>query len=93
MEDTSEVGPGKKPFESGGDEETQTSRHLDSPLKLLQTQPQCEVYPDLRKIIQVSWSGNRPKVGSRALRTISPMFPFAGEVHGRLLAVLQARAV
>lgn len=52
MEDMSEES-GKKPFDSGGDQETKTSKHLDFPLKLLQIQPQCEVYPDLHKIIQV----------------------------------------
>ncbi|XP_056893432.1 KICSTOR complex protein SZT2 isoform X1 [Takifugu flavidus] len=51
MEDTSEES-GKKPFDSVGDQETKTSKHLDFPLKLLQIQPQCEVYPDLHKIIQ-----------------------------------------
>lgn len=52
MEDMSEKS-GKKPFDSGGDQGTKTSKHLDFPLKLLQIQPQCEVYPDLHKIIQV----------------------------------------
>lgn len=66
VEDTSEAGSGKEPFESGGDEETETSRHFDSPLKLLQTQPRCEVYPDLHKIIQVSWSGKMAHGGIRS---------------------------
>lgn len=57
MEDISEVESGKKPFGSGGDEPSKTSRPLDSPLKLLEMQPKCEVYPDLHKIIQVKWSG------------------------------------
>ncbi|CAG01161.1 unnamed protein product, partial [Tetraodon nigroviridis] len=52
MEDASEAESGKKPFDSGGDEETEASRHFDFPLKLLQTQPKCEVYPDLHRIIQ-----------------------------------------
>lgn len=58
MEDAGEES-GKKPFESGGAQERQTSKHQDFPLKLLQTQPQCEVYPDLHKIIQVG-SGQGP---------------------------------
>lgn len=63
MEETGEVG-------SGGLEEP--SRPLDSPLKLLQTQPKCELYPDLHKIIQVSRSGK--KVESRAPEETSLCF-------------------
>lgn len=66
MEDASEAESGKKPFDSGGDEETEASRHFDFPLKLLQTQPKCEVYPDLHRIIQVSWSGKMAQGGIRS---------------------------
>lgn len=32
---------------------SKTTKSLDFPLTLLQTQPKCGVYPDLHKIIQV----------------------------------------
>ena len=35
--------------------ESKTTKIPEFPLTLLQTQPRCEVYPDLHKIIQV-WS-------------------------------------
>lgn len=54
MEDTIEAESGRKPFESGGDEEAEASMRLNFPVKLLQRQPKCETYPDLQKIIQVS---------------------------------------
>lgn len=52
MEDAGEES-GREPFESGGAEESTAPKRQDFPLKLLQTQPQCEVYPDLHRIIQV----------------------------------------
>lgn len=63
VEDTSEDESRDKPFGSGGDEDTGTSRPLDSPLELLQMQPKCEVYPDLHKIIQVSCCGKVAPAG------------------------------
>lgn len=93
VEDTSEDESGGKPFESGGDEDTKTSGPLDSPLELLQTQPKCEVYPDLHKIIQVRFCGKVTHSWIRVLRMTGPVLSFAGEVHGRLLAVLQACSV
>lgn len=55
--DAGEAGSGSTPFDSGGDEEAETSGRLGAPLKLLQTRPKCELYPDLRRIIQVRCSG------------------------------------
>lgn len=40
--------------------DSKTAKSLDFPLTLLQTQPKCEVYPDLHKIIQVL-SGGKTK--------------------------------
>lgn len=63
MEDTSEGECGKKPCKPGGEQETTTPRPLDFPLKLLQMQPNCQVYPDLHRIIQVrSAVAERPRV-------------------------------
>lgn len=42
---------------------SKTTKRIDFPLTLLQTQPKCGVYPDLHKIIQVSllkWHNLQP---------------------------------
>ncbi|XP_028260405.1 KICSTOR complex protein SZT2 isoform X9 [Parambassis ranga] len=55
MEDASEADSRGKSFDPTSPmilEESKTANILEFPLTLLQTQPKCEVYPDLHKIIQ-----------------------------------------
>lgn len=40
-------------------DESKTAKSLSFPMTLLQTQPKCEVYPDLHKIIQVLSAGKK----------------------------------
>lgn len=56
MEDASEAesrGKSSAPTSPLSLAESKTTRSLDFPLTLLQTQPKCGVYPDLHRIIQV----------------------------------------
>lgn len=68
MEDASEAesrGKSSAPTSPLILDESKTAKSLDFPLTLLQTQPKCDVYPDLHKIIQVL-SGAKTKVQVRA---------------------------
>lgn len=54
--DTSEAGPIRKSpaqVSSPALVESKSSKVLEFPLSLLQSQPKCEVYPELHRIIQV----------------------------------------
>ncbi len=56
MEDASEAdsrGKSSAPASPLILDDSKTARLPEFPLTLLQTQPKCEVYPDLHKIIQV----------------------------------------
>lgn len=56
MEDASEAesrGKSSAPTSPLILDESKTAKIPEFPLTLLQTQPKCEVYPDLHKIIQV----------------------------------------
>lgn len=65
-------------------------RHLDFPLKLLEMQPNCAVYPDLHKLIQV-----RSGLAQAALNRImsGDACHLTGEIHGCLLTILQTCAI
>lgn len=68
MEDASEAesrGKSSAPTSPLILDESKTAKSLDFPLTLLQTQPKCEVYPDLHKIIQVL-SGGKTKGTSKS---------------------------